>query len=281
MSWFRDDPILILGMHRSGTALLARQLQQLGVFVGDRLERNHEAIAFLDLDDAILARAHASWDRPSGIEELLAHPEAATAVEHWLHQELERFAFRRSYLGLGRMARGLPSGPWGFKDPRATVTFPFWRALAPRARAVYVVRHGVDVAASLWRRACEELETAAAARFLGDDHLVRFSSVRCLSLERAFGLWRETLHLHRRLREDHADFPVVELFYEDLLRDPIDQLGRVTDFLEIRCTPEAIEHAAEGVDPGRALAHRRDPELEDFAAAHADDPDLEPWSRLS
>jgi LPS sulfotransferase NodH len=277
MTWWRDDPVLILGMHRSGTTLLAQQLQALGVFVGHRLEQNHEAVACLDLNDRVLARAHAAWDRPSGIVELIEHEPAARAVAASMEQTLRSLQFRRSYLGTSRMMSGLPPGPWGFKDPRTTVTWPLWLRVMPRARVLSVRRHGIDVAASLWRRATKELQEPNAARFAGDDHLARFASVRCLSLERAFELWKENGAIHRRFVAAHPQMPIFEFLYEDLLARPVDVLTQVVSFLGSSCSPEQIAAVAGQVKPERGLAHRNDPQLAEFVRRVEHDPDLADW----
>lgn len=280
MSWLRDDPVLVLGMHRSGTTMLAEQLGALGVFLGHRLEKNHEAIACIDLNDRVLARAHAAWDRPAGIVELIEHEPAATAVVRSMSDTLRSLAFKRSFLGPARMFSGLGTGHWGFKDPRTTVTWPLWRPLVPRARAIHVRRHGIDVAASLWRRATKELSPASAARFVGEDHLSRFASVRCLSFASAFELWRETEAIHRRHLLHTTSWPVFEVRYEDLLADPVGMLSEIVDFLGLRCTPEQIEVVARGVKPERRLAHRDDPQLAEFVAEWAHHPDLAAWHDL-
>lgn len=278
MAWWRDDPVLVLGMHRSGTTLLAQQLQALGLFVGHRLEQNHEAIACLDLNDRVLARAHAAWDRPDGIVELVEHEPAARAVAASMERTLRSSKFRRSYLGTSRWMSGLPAGPWGFKDPRTTVTWPLWRRVMPGARALYVRRHGIDVAASLWRRATKELEEPSAARFAGDDHLARFASVRCLSLERAFDLWKQTHAIHRHFVATHPQMPILDFLYEDLLARPLEVLTRVTSFLELTCSPEQVAAVAARVKPERALAFRSDPQLALFAEKVGHDPDLSDWN---
>lgn len=277
MSWFRDDPILLLGMHRSGTTLLAEQLDALGVFLGHRLERNHEPVACIDLNDRVLARAHAAWDRPAGIVELIEHEPAAAAVTRSMGDTIRSLSFRRSFLGPARLLSGLGDAPWGFKDPRTTVTWPLWVRLAPRARAIYVRRHGIDVAASLWRRATRELRGESATRFAGDDHLARFASMRCLSLERAFELWRETHAIHRAHADRGLGVPILDVDYEDLLTDPVGTLSRIVAFLGLECGPEQIAAVARSVKPERGLAHRRDPELADFVAKWGDDPDLAAW----
>ena len=39
-------PIVIIGMHRSGTSIVTRMLEQLGLFVGKKKDMNHEALFF-------------------------------------------------------------------------------------------------------------------------------------------------------------------------------------------------------------------------------------------
>ena len=39
--------------------------------------------------------------------------------------------------------------PWGWKDPRNVFTLPLWLRVFPEAKIIYIVRNGVDVAASL------------------------------------------------------------------------------------------------------------------------------------
>ncbi|HKK71512.1 MAG TPA: sulfotransferase [Candidatus Krumholzibacteria bacterium] len=276
MSWLRTDPVVLLGMHRSGTTMLARMLDRLGVFLGHRLESNHEAIAVLELNDEVLARAHAAWDRPLGMLDLLGHGPSTQAVVDSMRTTLDTFGFRRSYLGATRLGRGLGPGPWGFKDPRTTVTWPLWLEIAPDARLVMMRRHGVDVAASLWRRARAQLDDDAA-RFAGDAHMARFASVRCLELDRAFELWAETEEAFETLRTRHPDAAVYELIYEDLVTDPRAALSDVCEFLDVEVEPGDLEAAAGTADPSRALAHRDDPTLRDFAESVLTHPRLARW----
>lgn len=39
-------PIIIVGMHRSGTTMITKMLENLGLFVGDQKEINNEALFF-------------------------------------------------------------------------------------------------------------------------------------------------------------------------------------------------------------------------------------------
>jgi len=58
------QPIILLGMHRSGTSLIARLLDELGLFQGSELQEDHESVHFLDVNDLLLKRIGASWDNP-------------------------------------------------------------------------------------------------------------------------------------------------------------------------------------------------------------------------
>jgi hypothetical protein len=44
------QPVIILGMHRSGTSMVSELLDQLGLFVGRELQDDHESTYFLDLN---------------------------------------------------------------------------------------------------------------------------------------------------------------------------------------------------------------------------------------
>ncbi len=275
--WWTDDPVLVFGMHRSGTSVLAHMLADAGVFLGHDLEANHESVAFLNQNDLLLARAHAAWDRPLGIEDLIEQPLLAEACAGHLRAQMGTPAFRRAFLG----ARGMrPPGPgcaWGFKDPRTTVTWPLWLRVFPRARAVYVRRHGVDVAASLHRRESRLLAGQKASRFAANEKLGRFASVRCLSLERAFDLWRETHAIHLRHRARYPALPLFEVFYEDLVKHPSRTLDALLRFLRLPVEEERMRRAVDRVKPDRVFAFRDDPECVALASRADIAAELNAW----
>ena len=51
-------------MHRSGSSLLVKVLQQLGVFMGNDFEENNESKFFNKINNWMLIQAGASWDCP-------------------------------------------------------------------------------------------------------------------------------------------------------------------------------------------------------------------------
>src|SRR5581483_5215336 len=49
----------------------------------------------------------------------------------------------------------------GWKDPRTSLTLPFWRTVVPVDRTVLAIRHPLEVARSLWARNGIDEATAA------------------------------------------------------------------------------------------------------------------------
>ena len=62
-------PVILLGMHRSGTTMMSRLLETLGLFQGSRLEENHEATFFMNVNKALMLRIHGHWDHPAPMRE--------------------------------------------------------------------------------------------------------------------------------------------------------------------------------------------------------------------
>jgi hypothetical protein len=50
-------PIIIISMHRPGTTMIDRMLEDLGLFVGKRREENHEALFFKRNNDWLLKKS--------------------------------------------------------------------------------------------------------------------------------------------------------------------------------------------------------------------------------
>jgi hypothetical protein len=140
--------ICILGMHRSGTSLVSRVLNLLGVNLGpwDSISKKgednpkgyweHHPIALLN--DEILARFGGSWDRPPKFP------------PGWhLDVELEDLREKARRLVRDDFSSQLI---WGWKDPRTCLTVPFWQELVGGLRYVICVRNPSAVVASLRRR---------------------------------------------------------------------------------------------------------------------------------
>lgn len=131
-------PILILGMHRSGTSCLAGCLQAAGLFLGEvktqsthNKKGNRENIAVMHLNDEVLASNGGSWRNPP-----------ANVV--WTASQLAEGE------QVARMIAREHS--WGFKDPRALLTLDGWLSILDKVEFAASFRHPLAVAQSLHRR---------------------------------------------------------------------------------------------------------------------------------
>lgn len=247
------EPVIVIGMHRSGTTLLVRVLERMGVFMGHDQDPNAEARFFLRLNEQLLGFAGARWDQPSAMRRLLADGELRGRLTEWLdgrmHGPDTRWFMRKSGWIRYRDVRNYPA-PWGWKDPRNTLTLPLWRQLFPRAKVIHVVRHGVAVAASLRTREQrlrdETLKTFPAAGSW------RMTSALCLDPVYGMDLWAQYLDAASEALADVPDGLALELRFEDLLAAPSRVLERLAKFLGL---PPADEDAL-GFRPERADAWR-------------------------
>lgn len=134
-------PVLIIGMHRSGTSCLAGSLQSCGLYLGEvnnqagfNKKGNKEHQALVALHERILARIGSSWD----------HPPHDTV--NWTDQE------RRDLQDiLARLQDNAVSTRFGVKDPRTLILFDGWAELD--THLVGTFRHPGAVSQSLCNRA--------------------------------------------------------------------------------------------------------------------------------
>src|SRR6266480_5605585 len=194
-------PVIFIGMHRSGTSMLGRLLEELGMFFGARKDENNEALFFQELNEWLLVQCGGRWDNPTPFNAYFwRNDEAVRWTETYLRNLL---ASPRSiqFLGARRFLQGglrHLNAPWGWKDPRTTFTLPIWLRIFPNAKVISIERNGVDVAESL--RAREVKIIRAAPDFYRRYRRLFFlyprrggfaHSPRCLALEDAFSLWEE------------------------------------------------------------------------------------------
>ncbi|SFR14193.1 sulfotransferase family protein [Desulfoscipio geothermicus] len=272
-------PIIIIGMHRSGTSMLTRMLEELGLFMGKEKESNHEALFFLRLNDWLLRQSGGAWDHPEPIKHLLNNTQVRALMMDYIRYMMKTPRVV-SYLGWGKYLRyRTPANldiPWGWKDPRNTYTLPIWLDLFPDAKVIHIYRNGVDVANSLKVRA-EKILVNSKALYLRRKLLywVRpkkggfTHSLRCVNLSGGFSLWTDYLReaqSHVRSLGSNA----IEIKYEDFLADPYTSLKYICKFCELEINDEIIRQVSGKVKKGRAYAYKDKPELQTFAAQVAD-----------
>ena len=146
------SPVIVAGMHRSGTSLVASWLQAMGIAMGPEQyppDENNPYGYFEDLDFLSLNRELLGLALPE------SNGQASWLDWGWTQREqldLERLDSQlpeAAELIRSRASRGVR---WGWKDPRTTLLLSFWdRATQGEARYVLVYRYPWDVADSMQR----------------------------------------------------------------------------------------------------------------------------------
>lgn len=261
------NPIIVIGMHRSGTSLIAKMMKRIGIFMGAEVNNHEESTFFMRLNQYFFHLSHGRWDQPEPMKYLIKmidhYPEFNTAIFLNLKKELlsaNSIQYWSSSVkgAIGKLDFNLfisaINQPWGWKDPRNSYTLPIWLRLFPNAKIVHVYRNGVDVANSLVTREKRRPGKLQDSLF----------SCRCSKLDDAFGLWVEYVNTCLSAITDKASSQVYSIRYEDFLIQPAEHLAGLAKFLEISLGKEAISQAITDVQSGRAYAFFGNPELLSF-----------------
>lgn len=201
---------LVTGMHRSGTSMMAKVLNACGVYLGherdlipansNNPEGHWEHADIVLLNDEILNELGGAWDCPPCSDadwaRVLSSGRFRDRGEALLN-ELEAYK------------------PCGFKDPRASLTLPFWRAVSPDVKVVMCVRNPLEVALSLKRRGLSSY---------------------------MFGL-RLWWVYNQRLLDSIPASQCLVTHYASLVGHTEQELRRIVDFLEIDAPPDVVSRA--------------------------------------
>ncbi len=270
----KHPPIIIIGMHRSGTGMITEMLRKLGLFVGEKKDANHEATFFCNINNWLFHQSGGAWDNPGTIRYLLRNEEVLGLTLDYI-QFLINSPRAISFLGWRKYLRYHSifnlDFPWGWKDPRNTFTLPIWLRLFPNAKVIHVYRHGVDVAKSIVVRQQKLLDNYKGVYGKRKTlYLLRpkrggfTDTLRCANIENAFDLWEEytsEAHSHILTLGDSA----IEIKYEDFLDTPNEIVKTLVYFCGLHVNNADIYSVVETVKKGRAYAFRNDPALEKFA----------------
>ena len=219
----RQGPILIAGMHRSGTSLLGLILKQMGLDLGSQLLRADQQNPDGYMEDAGLVELQRSllqktcrtqtgwpdwgWEGSSGI-----HSELETGHE-WLIQA-------KAYL----QQRRRNDRYWGWKDPRNTLLLDLWLSLDSGLRVIGIFRHPWEI--------IDALQRVQPPIFLANPGW-------------ALKIWTQYNQAFLRFAEQHPERCI--LVSSEALRDDPAQLPPILDSRwgwfsasAIRCPPEKL-----------------------------------------
>lgn len=268
MSELEGQPLLILGMHRSGTSFLARLMQSMGVYIGDQLvgpqlgnPRGHfEPVPVLEFHQELLAARLPEGGRAFDDGML------AQQVPEGDYSGSER---DRAAALAGSLAR---PGFWGWKEPRTCLFLDLWKTVLPRAGAVIVYRHPLEVHQSLLRR--EHWDLA----LFPDQALQAYAVYNQCLLQAAFP--------RRYLFNANAGFDRLPGLAGQLaatfgLKAPTDLPAFHAGEFSMMPVSRALHRAFSLVAPGAAEAFDQLQEAADLPYAWSERPDDDRWTALA
>ncbi len=213
-----DQPVIILGVHRSGTSLLTRMLEAVGLFVGNDLQGDHESKVVIAVSNHYINKTGGSWDAPH-------YPNASDLKTNYIAR-----AFDASFDGI-KDAFGPMQGFWGLKDPRMVITLPMWLQIFPEAKIIYIKRSPADIARSLSVRHQQLIQKGI---FPPDGDFskgrIKFTQ-RCKTFEGALEFALEQIDAVDTMISQGVISRHIEFAYDELVHDPLFQLARISRWL--------------------------------------------------
>jgi hypothetical protein len=226
-------PIIVLGIHRSGTSMVSQVIHRWGAYAGD-----------------LALHGTASEVNPQGfweyepMQDFLWELERSTEMSIWnpeLQDAVRQRAFDPRYRDKAAKLVSqmeVPGTPWCWKEPNLCLFLPFWERLWRRPVFVVTLRNPHDSA-----RSFEKMVLPPA--LLGRVRLTAYFSL----------FWQFFMTTVLEYLEGKPWIPVLFLSYEELLRDPRGQCDRLCRFLDQEFgwsggAGERLSAMSAGIDPG-------------------------------
>ena len=252
-----QSPVIILGMHRSGTTMITKMLENLGLFVGAEKEVNNEALFFWHINNWIFNLHTATPEKPYNLR--YSNP----ACRKVILESLEHFVQsgkRKQYLGKKASAfKNIKDVdfPYGWKDPKNTFTIDFWSSVFPNPKVIHIYRNPIDSVSSYIER-----DLALKNKFewnwkkkLKRDFLISkdfHQNFPLTSIEEGYNLWEQYLSTALSLKNKYADY--IEIKYEDFLEKPLENLQQLAAFAGLTPTNENLQKEISTIKSERAYA---------------------------
>lgn len=220
----KQQSVTVLGMHRSGTSLVAGVLKQLGVDMGehnppivkwDSPLGQIEDLDFVKLDNKILVAAGGSWDKPPSHEAIM--------------QQKDKFDGE-----IKSLIDSIKSPIWGWKTARNCLTVDLYLPHLPEP--LFVV----------CRRDADMISQSLATRN-GMDSVEAFNLISTYEAR-----------INDFLGRCIADDCVYEFQYEKVSRFKADFVDGLTDFIGLRVNSDMRNRAIDVILPHRAVRELSD-----------------------
>ena len=222
-----SSPIIVLGVERSGTSVVAEMLHKWGAYAGPS-EKLHKA-------DAHAPKGY--WEYKPLWDLVAELGDFDTGATWWNADFQKRMAekatnpvYRKKATEL--MAEMHKGGPWFWKDPALSHFLPFWKQLWGDAIYIITVRDPLDTAVS-WQK------------FIMPSNVKRTISFVAMNLLR----WQHMMTLILQHTED-VQYRLF-LGYEDIIHNPCTQAKKLAGFLNSKFGKQAspIQAMVDVVEP--------------------------------
>ena len=240
----KKSPIIITGIHRSGTSLLTRIIENNSVFFGKSKDINQESLFFQNINKWIMSINSSTWDNPKSFIDSIdsdSHTMILNKICILLNSRsncryfgFKTFFNKKDFFNLGYN--------WGWKDPRNIFTLPFWIDLFPESRVVILKRHPYDVSLSLLNRNIKLKKKDSENRtkfvpyslvpFLNLSNFSNLGSLRINNIDDAMKLYDVyILEINKLLYKYKNNLLVVK--YEDVVLNSDKVLSEICSFCKI------------------------------------------------
>jgi hypothetical protein len=219
-----SPPIIVLGMHRSGTSMLAKILSELGVYMGADLSTNRESRAFQRINKRLLHDEGAHWANPNSF---LSQLEDTSFIKTDVRKVLNLLKHEiKNYGDVQRKQR------WGWKDPRNTLTLLVWLNIFPEATVIHMIRNGIQVALSLHRREIRRYFRRTTDRRMFPPTIVA-----------GYKLWQQYIQIGLTYQAHCKHF--IQLRYEDIHQQPEKEIGELCQRLHTDASSDLVTKMAQ------------------------------------
>jgi hypothetical protein len=226
-----SSPVIFLGRGGSGTRLLSVMAKDLDLFVGDDLNKMGDS---REMANAIYRAVFRKHRCPAGWQQKLIESDLRNCAKEMLR------------------ASSWPE-MWGFKLPESALVLPDLQAAFPNAKYVMLERDPLSI--SLQRpnvtaqpdQIIGQVALPLAYSYLGIPHsriLTDPDSVRSAATT------EHQISLMLKFRRQIPRTRWLDLNFEQLIRDPLDQLRRLSEYCG---RPEMSDLIRQTVDPDRAV----------------------------
>ena len=259
-------PIIITGMHRSGTSLLSRILMKQGVFMGSKLDSNNESIFFQRINKWILSCVGSSWDNPRTLQSL--DNEDIDLIANRLEKVLNSRFSKSLFLGKKNLLYNKSLNEmdfiWGWKDPVNTFTVYVWKQIFPNSKIININRHPLDVSSSLLNREAKlknKDKESLFPEFLAS--LLPVLSINKGDVLSSFNIKNinDGLILYKKyideIESNKKLYNVLDIKYEELIMDSNKILKEIFDYLDMSIRDDECSDIQKVLDKSRVYAFKK------------------------